>query len=665
MSFILSNELYKNSYILASKKAFFYRFCDTGFKNKWTGFWYKTKKFIEYFAFKVNDEWLSPSNCFAFINGEVDATHFYDLKNLKVKEFLFLPENSGSLVCILTFENPSFQEKNLSLELELAINIREREENWHERIYKVNAEKDKVIISSEKGSLIFASFPSGDFYWEEIYKEHYPKELQRCFIPGNYKINLTLAPKVKKDILFVFSCGENEAEALTNFENCKNTVISSLIEKEEKMESILSNSEISSNSNEIDELFKWSVISLEKLSFESDFGIGYFAGYPWFTQFWGRDLGWILPAVIDYGNFENAKYCLRILAKFQKDGLIPNLIYPNGKVDYNSADATPLWLIALHHYIYNSADIRFLFEMEENILKILEWYKQNADKNGFVDSDRTTWMDTLKRKKAVEIQVFWFKALKCIGDLLKLLGRSEMKSKVEKLAEKLEKNFEVHFWNKKENFYFDSINNNAKTINSIFPLIFDISKKYRVKKVLERIESEEFTTKFGVRTLSKDEVGYNPFSYHKGSSWGWIVGLVACAEFKANRPEKGFEYLKILHDKLNQNCLGAIDEAWNPEDDSNVLLKNKIWEESCCLQGWSSALVIRCVDEFILGLKINAFNKTIIASPSLLPNMKIMRRKRIGNDLVDLFFERKNNEVKINYKSRRNEEYKIILLPKI
>ena len=58
MEFLLGKELSEKNYILAGKKAFFHRYCDSGFKTKWTGFWVRDLKFIEYFAFKINDQWF-------------------------------------------------------------------------------------------------------------------------------------------------------------------------------------------------------------------------------------------------------------------------------------------------------------------------------------------------------------------------------------------------------------------------------------------------------------------------------------------------------------------------------------------------------------------------------------------------------------------------------
>jgi len=662
MDFVLAKELFKHSYVLSCKKAFFYRFCDTGFKNRWCGLWAMPYKFLEYFAFKINDEWLSPNNLLSFGYNEISSSHQFELNGVNVKEFLFLPEDVKGLICLLTLK--SSEQKNVELSLEPAVNIRERWENWHERSYDTKILENKLVVNSSKGSFVLGSFPLGKFNLTQKYKEHYPSgERQRYFIPCSYSINLTLDSS-SKNIFFIFSCGKNENEALSNYENMLNSLISSYPEKEEKYSELISNSNLKTGTEYIDELFRWSVVSLEKLAFDSDFGSGYFAGYPWFTQFWGRDSGWILPAVIDYGNFEDAKKAIKTLARFQKS-CIPNIIYTNGNADYNSIDATLLWVIALHHYVKNSGDISFLDEMKNNLVKALEWCEER-EKDGFLEADsKQTWMDTLDRKgKPIEIQVFWIEALKCAANLYDLLGELDKGKELKEKARKIKENFEEEFWDKEEKFYFDRINSEdrIKTINPIFALFFDLAKNR--EKVLEKIE-KEFSSPFGVRTISKNENIYNPKGYHTGSAWGWLTALAACIEFKNNRPKKGLKYLKILSDRLNQDCVGAIAEVWNPEDNSKIILKGNFEEEGACLQGWSSALIIRAIDECMLGIKVDAFNKKMIVSPSLLDGMKVTRRKRIGNDFVDLSFERKGKILKINYKSKDGKEYKIIKVPKL
>jgi len=663
MDFIVTKDFYKRSYVLSGKKVFLYRFCDTGFKNKWCGLWAMPHKFLEFFAFKINDEWLSPDNCKTFTHNETSSSHVFEIDGLSAKEFLFVPEESKSLICILTIHNSSNEQKKIILDLQIALNIRDREENWYERKYDTKILENKSVTTSEKGSFVFGSFPSGNLDLVQKYCEHYPSgERQNYFTPCTYSNSLKIDPNSKEDVLFIFSCGNNEKEALLNYENSMKTLGSNFVEKEKKYLGLLSNSNLKTNVDYIDQLFNWSIINLEKLAFDSNLGYGYFAGYPWFTQFWGRDLGWMIPAVIDYGNFEHAKESLKTLARFQSKGNIPNTIFINGRTDYRSIDATPLWIIALHHYITNSGDLSFLNEIKANLLQAIEWCRhRDKDNDGFIEtSPKETWMDTLDRSgKPVEIQVFWVEAMRRAGDLIKLLGDSKGSGLIKEESRRVASKFEKEFWNKEENFYFDKIDDGKiKTINPIFALFFDLSKN--AEKVLEKIESDEFSSPFGVRTLSKNEDFYNPAGYHTGSVWGWTTALAACAEFKNKRTEKGLNYLNILHNYLNQNCIGAIGEAWNSENNDLILVKENLKEEGCNLQGFSSALVVRCVDECMLGIKVNALDKSIIVSPSLLEGMKITRRKRVGNDIVDLTLQRKNNGLEVKYKSKDNIRYRII-----
>lgn len=663
MSFLIAKNLFKNSYILSGKKLFFHRYCDTGFKTKWTGLWQGSRKFLDYFSFKINEIWLSPENCKSFEMGEIDATHYFKLNGIEVKEFLQVPENLNSFICLLTIQNNSKKEERIKLEAEIGINIREMEENWHDRVYLAKLQESKLIVESEKGCLIFGSTPEGSFEIKPNYKDHYPSgEKQRCFIPGNHSLGFTLAPKSSKEIFFVFSVGNGEVEALAEYEKTKVSLFSLFFEKEKKYQEILGMAKFHSGLEELDELFKWSVINLEKLAFNSKLGFGYFAGYPWFTQFWGRDSCWIIPAVIDLGKFEEAKEALRTLAIFQsEEGKIPNVIYMNGKVDYNSADSTLLWIIALNHYVKNSGDFTFLKTLKKNLFKALEWIKSKEDREGFIEhGEKDTWMDTLERKRAIEIQAMLVASLKAASELTKNFWGED--KELWQKAVKIEKNFEKVFWSEKEAFYLDYIKERkVRSINSIFPIFFEISKN--PKKVLKTIESDEFTSKYGVRTISKNDLDYNPAGYHNGSSWGWIIGLVACVEFKNKNYKKGLDYLRILYNNLNQNCVKSLGEAWNSDSNDINLWKVNFSEPGACLQGWSSALVVRCIDEFLLGMKVSAKEKTIFLSPSLWPGAKVLRRKRIGNDFVDFTIKRIKNKVEVSYKSENGLKYKILTHP--
>ncbi len=663
MELVLAKDLSSHSYIISSKKSFLLRFCDTGFKNKWCGFWFEGRKFLDYFAFKVNEEWLSPNNCKIFEHNQISSSHSFSLKDLDVKEFLYLSSRNGSLICILNFKNKAYERVRVDVLLEMGVNIRDYDEDWHDRKYSVKILDKKILITSEKGCLLVGSFPFGNFEHEEKYRDHFPSgEKERVFIPGNYLISFYLGPESSHQVFFIFSAGENEEDCIKNFEDEINNFSSTYLEMERDLEILRRNSIFKCNLSFLERLFEISVLNLEKLWYDSKIS-GYFAGYPWFQQIWVRDLAWVLPAVVDYGEFEKAKKSLQTIFSFQsEEGKLPNVIFLNRKAIYNSSDSTPLSLIALHHYVLNSGDLEFLNLLEKNVEKALEFYEKNKNENGFIFSkEKESWMDSLGREGYVlELQAFWANALKCCSELFEILGKGG--KEIEKESLELERNLEKEFWNEEEKFYFDRISSfkhREKTINAIFPLFFRIAKNW--KDVLEKMESEEFTSNFGVRCVSAKESFYNPSGYHTGACWAWLLCILSAVEFMHAR-EKGFDYLKILFDRIGKNCVLSLEEAWNPENGSSVLMKENKVEESAYLQAWSS-LAIRAIDEFMLGIKINAFEGRIFLSPFLKDGMVVERRKRMGNDWVNLAIRRKGRKIEVNLKSELGKEYKIVKAP--
>ena len=652
------------SYILSGRNCFFHRYCDSGFKTKWTGLWGDSKKFLDYFAFKVDGTWLSPNNCYMVEYDEAVCIHNYSLDGIEAKEILFVPENGKILFVTLQIVNRKLKERRVRIELEVGVNIREMEENWHERKYQYKLFQHAVIVDSSKGTLIYGADYPFSFRTLSIYRDHYPGELERCFIPGILYMDTPIKPEAAVKVNFAFACGENRREAYLNFKLGSGHVDQRLTEKRRRYLEVLDGALLRTGIKDIDELFRWSVLGLEKLIHRSSVGLGVFAGYPWFTQYWGRDSGWVIPAIIDYGNFEDACEALRTLADFQSDeGEIPNLIHLYHGASYGSSDATPLWIISLAHYVLNSGDIKFLREYEDDLMRAIEWCRtRDINGDGLLETDnRYTWMDTLERRGApVDLQAIWFKTLTDAKNLLNILGVKG----VDPLEIKSLKNrIEEEFWNEKEGFYYDRVKDgeksNIKTVNSIFPVLFGVSRE--PLRVIEKLEGEEFTGAFGIRTLSKNEPTFNPAGYHTGSAWGWINGLMASIEFLYGRADMGLKYLSILKSVFGRNCICSLDEAWNADNADPTLLKGYGREPSAVFQAWSFGSIIRCIDEYMLGLRIDALNRRIEVSASLKDGMEITRRKRIGNDLVDLKIKQTNGKVKVNYVSRGGSKYRLTI----
>src|SRR5690348_5788387 len=152
----------------------------------------------------------------------------------------------------------------------------------------------------------------------------------------------------------------------------------------------------------LEEAYDWARVSLlQGLVTNPTMGTGLVAGYrtsgesqrPGFAWFFGRDSFWSSLALNSEGDFATAKAALKFVAQFQRDdGKIPHEIaqgasYVNWFKDYPygfaSADATPLYIIAMNDYVSASGDVGFAKDNWEKLWKAYQFLRSTYDANGF------------------------------------------------------------------------------------------------------------------------------------------------------------------------------------------------------------------------------------------------------------------------------------------
>ncbi len=587
-------------FILSKNKGFFSRYCDNGFKTKWTGLWKNSTKFLEYFAVKGLEE----EKCVKTEYDYVKAVHFYGNST----ETVFIPNNKAGLYVKIEFG------KEIETELELALNIRKRDENLTKRKYKVkiNKKKNSLKISNSLGEIEFVLL-KGKMDFEERAEEkiHFPSgEKQNCFIPG--KISLK-----GKEIIFGL-IPEPKKEKKLNLVGIEREL------KKEEKQNKEKRTLISCNLKEIEKGFLDSAKGIELLENQGNF----FAGYPWFLQYWGRDNLWSLSALISLGEFEKAKKVLEYFWGKNKKGKIPNFIEEK-KIHFNSLDASLLFLNGLNNYVFASGNKKILKKI--NYRKILG-FLENREQNGLLYHEiNETWMDSIQRKgTGIEIQALYLKAMHSARNLLALEGKEKEVHLIEKKAVELNSKILNEF--RFNGVYKDSVEDATKTCN---PLVYLMQKKAEEKEI-QLFESEEFNGIKGILTRGRKEQGFDSNGYHTGLVWSLVTGWMACAEFKAERPEKGLFYLNKLIKDLEEDCIGGIGECWNSE--------GKL--KGCGMQLWGHAFVLKAIDEFLLGIKLNAFEKTVFLQPKLPEKINYIKRKiKLENTFFELIIERKKGKI--------------------
>jgi predicted glycogen debranching enzyme len=279
------------------------------------------------------------------------------------------------------------------------------------------------------------------------------------------------------------------------------------------------------------------------------------ASRDWFMEEWGRDTFVSLPGLLLVnGRFEEAKSIFRRFAKFENNGLIPNIIKKRGGVVYNSVDASLWFMHALKRYVEYTHDAEFVNDMLPLLRRIVGAYKNGTcfmrfgkkqkiemDADGLIKSPvQATWMDadgfgricpvTPRNGKVVEANVLWY-------DDLRFLSKFDID--YTSLGDQVKKSFKK-FWNKDENCLYDVIegdpHGSAIRPNMLFAVTTDLLSKARQKQVVSVVE-KDLLTPGGLRTLSPRDSYYigtydtflpseqKDLAYHQGTAWPWLMGV--------------------------------------------------------------------------------------------------------------------------------------------
>ena len=350
------------------------------------------------------------------------------------------------------------------------------------------------------------------------------------------------------------------------------------------------------------------------------------AGYPFFED-WGRDTMIALPGVcISTGRYEDAESILRTFAAYERRGLMPNL-FPEGKSDpmYNTVDAALLFINCVWLYYRASGNAGFVEEMYPVMERIIENYKAGTDYEICMDEDcliragsgldQVTWMDvrvgdilpTPRHGKPVEINAYWYNALRIMGRFSDMLGKSD--EAYEELADKVRASFEKEFWMEEKHCLKDVVSGMKADTQIRCNQIWAVSMPFTMldaekeKQVVDTVFGKLYTP-YGLRTLEKEDPEFKPvyggevlkrdLAYHQGTVWVYPLGAYYMAYLKVNgysRDAKAYvkEQLEIIEGAMREGCVGQLPEIYDGE--------NPVSSKGCFAQAWSTGEILRVYEE--------------------------------------------------------------------
>ncbi len=346
------------------------------------------------------------------------------------------------------------------------------------------------------------------------------------------------------------------------------------------------------------------------------------AGYPFFGD-WGRDTMIALPGcVLATKQYDTAKSILRTFLAYEQDGLVPNL-FPEGQEEprYNTVDAA-LLLINCVWLCYQKTDDRdFVREAWPVMVRIIHAYRTGThhaigmDTDGLIFAgkgmDQVTWMDvcvdgilpTPRHGKPVEINAYWYNALRILQELALTLG--EDGTAYGRLAEQVKMSFTDLFWMEEKGYLKDVVSGTGADeqlrCNQIWAVTmpFTMLPPAQEQRVVESVRRHLYTP-FGLRTLSPEDPEFHPFyggsqrerdmAYHQGTIWPYPLGAYYLAWLKthgstAEAAAQVREQLGNMEAMLREGCVGQLPEIYDGGNPGP--------SKGCFAQAWSVGELLR------------------------------------------------------------------------
>jgi glycogen debranching enzyme len=415
------------------------------------------------------------------------------------------------------------------------------------------------------------------------------------------------------------------------------------------------------------------------------------AGIPWFVALFGRDsLIAALQNAHVYPDF--VRGALDVLGRFQaterddrrdaepgkilhelRSGelaqlkLIPHTPY------YGTADATPLYLIALHTAWRCTGDRELVERHLDTAEGCLDWIDRCGDRDGDGFQEYQTrspsgyenqgWKDSgdavlnpdgsmVKGPKALcELQGYVYDAWIRMAEIYHALGRKKRAQALQAKASELFARFNEVFWDEESGFYAYCLDGDKRKVLTVASnpghcLWSRIVPKERARRVVERLLRPDMWSGWGIRTLSRDHPAYNPLSYQNGSVWPHDNGIIAVGFRQYGYAEEAARVAHAVVDAGSYFALYQMPELYAgiEREDANFPVQ---YPEANVPQAWAAGSVFSML-QGLLGFEPDAPQGKLWLDPALpewLPDLTLTDL-RLGKRSFDLRFWREGDETR-------------------
>jgi len=389
----------------------------------------------------------------------------------------------------------------------------------------------------------------------------------------------------------------------------------------------------------LQEAYDWARIStIQGLVNNPYLGSGLIAGYrtsgtsqrPGFAWFFGRDSLWTSFALNAEGDYSTTRTALDFIAKFQRDdGKVPHEISQSASLvpwfkDYPyafaSADATPLFIIAMNDYATQSGDVAFAREKWDNVWRAYQFLRSTYDAQGFAQNIGVGhgWVEggpLLPVKNEYYQSGLGVEALRAFSHLAQLLGKDDISKQLAAEFDEKKNALDQAFWAPEIKSYAFALNKENKrveepTVLTTVPMWFGLSSAAHADDTISQLSTFDHQTDWGMRIISDKSKDYDGSGYHYGAVWPLFTGWASVAEYRYHRAFPAYSNLRA-------NALLGLDGALGHFTEVLSGDYYQSFATSSPHQIWSSAMVVSPILRGMFGLQTDAEKHQITLTPHI------------------------------------------------
>jgi len=361
--------------------------------------------------------------------------------------------------------------------------------------------------------------------------------------------------------------------------------------------------------------FLWAKHDILEFYTETSKGNGWFAGFPIYSWFFGRDGLWMALAANMVGLTGLTYEHLNMLLRYSDEGRIPHEIgladdgdqgYTIGETKFNtmymSIDSSPLWLLA-------SASMenwdRSRFE-DRHLKKVFDFIAScDADGDGLIENDfrrgligwPETWAN-IRNGKTVDVNALWIEVLRIFGHRFGYDGYEKIKDRY----------MSIFFGSADSVDFVDSEYHTIRSSMQFVPGMFMGSEAIR-NRIMDLAGG--VTTPWGIRSMSVYDPMYDG-GYHTGTVWPLMPGWFVISAYRNGLPDLAFDQMRTFVDlAFSADDPGRINETYD------AMMPQPTGQFA---QGWSSSMLLLSVLQGMLNIDPLSFDPSRFRGGHHLPD---------------------------------------------